>query len=99
MREPSETRLKEVRFLPMPLMTTTNETIECLDDHGENTCEGDVEYHSVDPGRAAAFPRCDYHWGERLMRRENSIERYENSDVAPSWFDPADAGERWDDDY
>ena len=21
------------------------------------------------------------------------------SDLAPSWFDPADAGERWDDDY
>lgn len=73
--------------------------IECLDDRGEGTCRGPVEYHSVDPGRASAVPRCDHHWGERLRRRENSIEAYENSDVAPGWFDPTYAGERWDEDY
>lgn len=73
--------------------------LECLDDHGENTCSGPVEYHSIDPGRTRAFPRCQKHWGERLNSRDNSIERYENSDVAPGWFDPSYAGERWDDDY
>jgi hypothetical protein len=35
----------------------------------------------------------------RLERYEDSMEKYARSDVAPSWFDPADAGERWDDDY
>ena len=76
-------------------MPTTDEA--CLDDRDENTCQGPVEYHSIDPGRTPAFPRCAKHWGERLDRRENSIEKYENSDVAPSWFDPTLAGETWDD--
>jgi len=35
----------------------------------------------------------------RLERYENSIERYADSDVAPSWFDPSYAGERWNEDY
>lgn len=75
-----------------------DEPLECLDDHGENTCRGPIEFHSVDPGRAVAFPRCEKHWGARLDSRENSIEKYENSDVAPDWFDPSFAGERWDED-
>lgn len=58
-------------------------------------CEGRVEYHSVDPGRARAFPRCDRHWRERLRRRENSMEIYEHCDVPPPWFDPSIAGEEW----
>ena len=73
------------------------EALECLDDYGEGTCEGPVEWHSMDPGLTEAFPRCDKHWEARLRSREESIERYETSDVPPSWFDPADAGETWDD--
>lgn len=68
---------------------------ECMDDMGEGTCRGPVEWHSIDPGRSGAFPRCEKHWGERLDRMENSIERYADSDVPPAWFDPADAGEEW----
>lgn len=79
-------------------MSTDTETLVCMDEH-RGDCRGPVEYHSVDPGRARAFPRCDRHWGDRLHRRENSLERYENSDIAPAWFDPTAAGERWDDDY
>lgn len=59
---------------------------------------GMVEYHSVDPGVAKPFPRCEHHWARRLEAREKSIERYENSDVPPSWFDPTFAGESWDGD-
>jgi hypothetical protein len=70
------------------------ERLECIDE-GMDDCSGPVEWHSVDPGRAQAFPRCEKHWGERLDRRENSIERYEFSDVPPDWFDPANAGEEW----
>jgi len=68
---------------------------ECMDDRGEGECKGPVEFHSIDPGRTRAFPRCDKHWDARLDARENSMERYENTDVPPSWFDPADAGEEW----
>ena len=71
--------------------------MECMDEHLED-CRGPVTMHSIDPGRTGAFPRCDKHWADRLRRRENSMEKYENSDVAPSWFDPMAAGERWDED-
>lgn len=67
----------------------------CIDDYGDGECRGPVEWHSIDPGRERAWPRCDYHWGQRLDRFENSIERYATSDVAPSWFDPSYAGEEW----
>jgi hypothetical protein len=71
----------------------------CIDFNEEDPCKGPIEFHSVDPGRAEAFPRCEKHWAKRLERRENSIEKYENSDVVPAWFDPTYAGERWEEDY
>jgi hypothetical protein len=73
------------------------EELECM--NGPEGCRGPVEWHSIDPGRQKAFPRCEAHWDRRLRSRENSMELYADSDVAPSWFDPSIAGERWDDDY
>lgn len=71
---------------------------ECLDWNGGYGCRGPVEYRTV--GRAlTAWPRCEAHFKARLRRYENSIERYADSDVPPSWFDPAAAGERWDDEW
>ena len=77
-----------------------SDELECIEDYGDGTCRGEVEYFSVD-GRGKAFPRCQYHIDRRLERYNdpNSLERYAHSDVAPSWFDPTIAGERWDDDY
>lgn len=72
---------------------------ECLEHGGPTPCQGEVNYHAIDPGRTRAFPRCERHWIDRLERRETSMERYENCDVAPAWFDPTYAGERWDADY
>jgi hypothetical protein len=34
----------------------------------------------------------------RIISADQRAREYE-SDVAPSWFDPTYAGERWDDDY
>ena len=65
---------------------TETETLECLDDYGDGECSGPIEFHSIDPGRTKAFPRCQRHWNRRLDARENSIEKYENSDVPPPWF-------------
>lgn len=75
-------------------METT--TLECIEDPDD--CRGTVEYRSVPGG--SAVPRCVAHFDARLARYENGIERYANSDIAPSWFDPTYAGERWsEDDY
>lgn len=76
-------------------MTDYNPEMECLD--LSNECRGDVTMWTTDGLKY--WPRCEFHGERRLARYENSIERYANSDVAPSWFDPTDAGERWDDDY
>ena len=77
-------------------MTTDTEP-RCLSEGSSTPCEGVVEYRSLDGLKF--WPRCDLHFDIRLEDYENSIEKYANSDVAPSWFDPADAGERWEDDY
>jgi hypothetical protein len=67
--------------------------VECLD--ADEDCDGPVEYHTV--GRATiAWPRCRHHAQKRWERYENSMEVYADSDVPPSWFDPANAGESWD---
>ena len=67
--------------------------VECIED--PDYCEGTVEYRSVPGG--SPVPRCMAHFQARMDRYETSIERYADSDVVPSWFDPSYAGERWDD--
>lgn len=71
----------------------------CLDDHDEGTCEGVIEYRMALSGTGVSFPRCDRHWQSRLVEQERINNDYPDSPIAPSWFDPMDAGERWDDDY
>ena len=73
--------------------------LHCIDDNGEDTCEGPVEFRMALSGTGRAFERCDYHWGTRLQEEERIRRDYPDSPCAPSWFDPMDAGERWDDDY
>jgi hypothetical protein len=69
------------------------EPLGCLEEGPD--CRGPVELH-LRPSDWRSFPRCDAHQAERERRRETSMERYADSDVAPSWLDPAYAGERWD---
>ena len=68
---------------------------ECLE-YGDD-CSGPVEMFA--PGNGNAFPRCLHHRERRMRSYETSIERYADSDVEPDWFDPANAGEHWGDDY
>lgn len=70
---------------------------ECIDDPAE--CGGEVEMRPSLTGTGTAIPRCDRHWGLRLQREEQLRRDYPDSPIAPSWFDPTYAGERWDDDY
>lgn len=69
------------------------EELICLD--GPEGCSGNVE-HRLAPDREdmKTFPRCDGHWELRLAQAEGTLELL--SDTAPSWFDPANAGESWD---
>ncbi len=72
---------------------------ECLNyGHDGSECEGDVEYWHSGGINGRHFPRCEKHGLARLNNR-SELERYADSDCAPPRFDPADAGERWSDDY
>lgn len=75
------------------------EDLECLD-HGrpDDPCEGAVEYRMSLTASGRNFPRCDHHWDKRLEEQERINRDYPDSPMAPAWFDPMDAGERWDED-
>lgn len=75
-----------------------DESLECLDDYGENTCKGAVEFRMALSGTGKPFPRCDGHWEDRLKVQEGIDQRYPYHQ--PSDFDPMDAGEVWgEEDY
>jgi len=73
--------------------------LECRDEH-KGSCKGEVNY-VMDPfDWTRSFPRCKVHgneWIEFLIDNNNKYGTY--SDCAPEGFDPADAGECWDEDY
>lgn len=67
--------------------------MECLEHN--NDCKGEVTYIYL--GGTKAWPRCEYHGELRIKEEARIRERY--PDNAPSDFDSAYAGERWDDEY
>ena len=71
--------------------------LECLDDYGEGTCKGKVEYRMAMSSTGRNFPRCEKHFEERLETQQGINERY-GSICPPADFDPAYAGESWDED-
>jgi hypothetical protein len=50
------------------------------------------------PSDWKSFPRCDHH-AEAWYAEQERIQRAYGGATAPSDFDPAYAGERWDEDY
>lgn len=71
------------------------DVLECLE--GPEGCRGPVEYRlAPDRDDCKAFPRCEAHWERRLKSAERTMELL--SDAPPRWFDPAYAGESWDED-
>ena len=73
--------------------------LECLD--GPEGCRGDVQYR-LNSDRALTdgkpFPRCEAHFERRERSARETIEAGYLSDTVPRWFDPAFAGERWEED-
>ncbi len=69
---------------------------ECMSFHQGN-CSGVVDYCYAPSG--SSLPRCVKHNDERWAQYDKSeTERYADSDVPPSNFDPSYAGESWDGD-
>lgn len=71
------------------------EPLKCID--GPEGCAGPVEWRTT-PDRTDGkhFQRCEGHFDKRMESVERNLEF--QSPSAPSWFDPAYAGERWDED-
>lgn len=77
---------------------TVDYVIECIEDYHCDECGGEVKYRMSLTGTGMAIPRCDKHWGVRLENHQAHMRVYPDSPMPPSWFDPMDAGEVWDDD-
>ena len=71
---------------------------ECLE--GPAGCAGPVDMYAALSGSGERYPRCEVHFDSYVARVQPKLdaiaERYPAQ--APSWFDPAFAGERWSDD-
>lgn len=72
--------------------------MKCLDEW-TGRCAGTVELRESLSGTGTMISRCDLHYEERLRKEEEHRQVYPDSSSPPAWFDPAAAGERWDDDY
>lgn len=67
------------------------------DPAGAAECGGAVQYRMPLSSTGVAHPRCNAHWSKRLDREDQHRRNYPDSPVPPPWFDPAAAGETWDD--
>jgi hypothetical protein len=79
----------------MPITALTHE--DCLENGGPTACSGEVLFRESLTGTGTRIERCDRHWEARLVKEDEIRNRY--PEQAPRDFDPAYAGERWDDDY
>lgn len=70
---------------------------KCLDRSKEgHTCQGPVSGRESNAGTGTIIWRCALGHGASYEFAQQVRKRYPDSPVAPDWFDPADAGERWD---
>ncbi|MFD7835657.1 hypothetical protein [Streptomyces sp. NPDC059761] len=76
-----------------------DETRECLDKQsGSHSCEGYVTGRESESGTGTIIYRCAVGHRKAAARHAEIRERYPDSSIAPDWFDPTYAGERWDED-
>lgn len=62
------------------------------------TCDGEVDEHVSRSGMTSTL-RCEAHHYAHCDRLDAISRRYPDSPSAPGWFDPAYAGESWDETY
>lgn len=70
--------------------------LSCLNRH-EGGCQGEVSQHPSLAGTGTLIARCDRHYEKYVEADQELRAVYPDSPIAPSWFDPTYAGERWDD--
>ncbi|MFC8099450.1 hypothetical protein [Streptomyces sp. NPDC057363] len=70
----------------------------CLN-KAEKGCEGPVEGRPSYAGTGTLIWRCTAHDNKAYEAAQETRTRYPDSSTPPGWFDPAAAGERWDDEY
>lgn len=68
----------------------------CINRH-QGECVGPVQEYESLAGTGDPVARCRGHRREAVARVEATRRVYPDSPVAPAWFDPAAAGETWDD--
>jgi hypothetical protein len=69
---------------------------DCMEYSHRDECSGSVMFH-LRTGDLSVWPRCVKH-GKAWQKEQDRIERtYPDSPNPPAWFDPAYAGEVWDD--
>lgn len=64
-----------------------------------DTCAGATEERRPRKGEEFGFIHCDAHWALAMEEDDAAFENPYASDNPPAWFDPADAGEHWGEDY
>jgi hypothetical protein len=70
--------------------------LSCLD--GPRGCAGPVELRTApDRSDGKHFPRCEAHFEARLDESPRILELLSPS--RPDWYDEANVGEHWDEDY
>jgi len=90
-RRRASRKVAEVEDLSGEIDPRTGKPYECYES-GRGNCSGKLQY-------CDKLVRCDKHCDDFYDRMEDINRRYPDSDVAPDWFDPMNAGERWNDDY
>lgn len=79
--------------LPLPTAAC-----EATGQYPDLACEGDVFTRYSRSGMTSSR-KCESHWQHHNDVLDGISRRYPDSSVAPAWFDPTYAGERWSDDY
>lgn len=63
-----------------------------------SACRGAVDFREPLSGTGVPTIRCAGHWSDRLDLQDRHRRAGYDSPTPPPWFDPANAGERWNED-
>lgn len=75
---------------------------ECVEHDDPADCAGEINEYPALSGSGFTYPRCGRGYQEYVERVQPQLDairsRYPDTPTPPAWFDPAYAGETWEDD-